>query len=63
MALSNALSDLPLPVKVGRDGAARFTVDMAVEDIERLLASMHDDPGLKLAHQQAFRVLDDVLVQ
>jgi hypothetical protein len=28
--ISNKLSDLPVPVTVGRDGIARFTVDMAV---------------------------------
>lgn len=39
-----------------------FTVDMAVEDIERLLDTMHPTPEMKLAHQQAFRLLDDVLV-
>lgn len=38
-----------------------FTVEMAVEDIERLLDTMHDTPEMKLAHRQAFRVLDDVL--
>lgn len=42
--------------------ANNFTVDMEVDDIDRLLDTMHEDPGLKLAHQQAFRVLDDVLV-
>ncbi len=42
--------------------ANNFTVEMDVEDVERLLDTMHEDPGLKLAHQQAFRVLDDVLV-
>lgn len=30
MQTSNALSDLPISVKVGKDGIARFTVDMAV---------------------------------
>lgn len=38
-----------------------YTVEMAVEDIERLLDTMHTDAGMKLAHRQAFRVLDDVL--
>lgn len=42
--------------------ANNFTVEMAVEDIERLLDTMHETPEMKLAHQQAFRVLDDVLV-
>lgn len=42
--------------------ANNFTVEMAVEDIERLLDTMHETPEMKLAHQQAFRILDDVLV-
>lgn len=30
MTISNALSDLSIPITVGKDGIARFTVDMAV---------------------------------
>ena len=49
--------------------ANNFTVEMAIEDIDLLLDKIHDqipDPDkrrdMKLAHQQAFRVVDDVLV-
>lgn len=34
---------------------------MTPDDIDRLLNRMHTDPNMRMAHQRAFRVLDDLV--